>query len=74
MPKHYVKLSTWFIADTEETDPMTVASMTRDGMLDMGLNEIGGLDFYAEVGTDPPPSYKGMKVGWKPKYGKEDKQ
>ena len=47
--------------------------MTRDGMLDMGMDEISGVDFYAEVGTEPPPSYKGVKAGWKPRYGKENK-
>jgi len=77
MPKYYVKLMTWFEVNDEETDPTNgndrnkIASMTRDGMLDMGVDKIGELDFYAEVGTNPPPSYKGMKVGWKPKYGVE---
>ena len=73
MPKHYVKLFTWFTIDDDETDPMKIASMTRDGMLDMGMDEISGVDFYAEVGTEPPPSYKGVKAGWKPRYGKENK-
>ena len=77
MPKYYVKLMTWFEVNDEETDPTNgndrnkIASMTRDGMLDMGVDKIGELDFYAEVGTNPPPSYKGMKVGWKPKYGED---
>jgi len=83
MPKYYVKLMTWFEVNDEETDPTNgndrnkIASMTRDGMLDMGVDKIGELDFYAEVSTNLPPSYKGMKVdgswkvGWKPKYGED---
>ena len=47
MPKYYVKLMTWFEVNDEETDPTNgndrnkIAFMTRDGMLDMGVDKIG---------------------------------